>query len=138
MKQRGSNGVPLISTCLDQFRRYSKAHDAIKSLRKKREAELEADEERLDSVHREKLHADKLKSRASDLRATIVAKGHQLETLRMEIETMEKQNKEFYEKATEFRETYRKAQAAQDHQKHLEDDYKSTVTSSIVKILDGK
>ena len=138
LKQRGSNGIPLIATYLDQFRRYSKALDAIKSLRKDRVAELKADKERLESVHREKLHADKLKSRASDLRATIVAKEHELETLRMEVETMAKQNKEFYEKATKFRETYLKAQAAQDRQKHLEDDYKSTITSGTVRILDGK
>lgn len=89
-------------------------------------------------MHREKLHADKLKSRASDLRATIIAKEHELETLRIEVETMAKQNKEFYEKATKFRETYLKAQAAQDRQKHLEDDYKSTVASGTVMILDGK
>ena len=138
MKQRGSNDIPLIAAYLNQFRRYSKALDAIKSLRKDRVAELKADKERLESVHREKLHADKLKSRASDLRATIVAKEHEVETLRMEVETMAKQNKEFYEKATKFRETYLKAQAAQDRQKHLEDDYKSTITSGTVKILDGK
>lgn len=89
-------------------------------------------------MHREKLHADKLKSRASELRATIVAKELELETLQTEVETMAKQNKDFYEKATKFRETYIKAQAAQDRQKHLEDDYKSTVAGGTIKILDGK
>jgi len=138
LKQRGTNGIHLTSAYLNRFRRYSKALDAIKSLRKERVTELKADKERLESVHREKLHADKLKSRASDLRATITAKELELETLRMEVETMAKQNKEFYEKATKFRETYLKAQAAQDRQKHLEDDYKSTVASGTVKILEGK
>jgi DNA repair protein RAD50 len=133
LKRRGINGILLTSAYLNQFRRYSKALDAIKSLRKERVAELKADKERLESVHREKLHADKLKSRASDLRATITAKELELEALRMEVETMAKQNKEFYEKATKFRETYLKAQAAQDRQKHLEDDYKSTVASGTVR-----
>lgn len=138
LKQRGINVIHLTSAYLNQFRRYSKALDAIKSLRKDRVAELKADKERLESVHREKLHADKLRSRASDLRATIAAKELELETLRMEVETMAKQNKEFYEKATKFRETYLRAQAAQDRQKHLEDDYNSIVASGTVKILDGK
>jgi len=101
-------------------------------------AELKADKERLESVHREKLHTDKLKSRASDLRATITAKELELEALRMEVETMATQNKEFYEKATKFRETYIKAQAAQDRQKHLEDDYQSTIALGTIEILDGK
>lgn len=101
-------------------------------------AELKADKERLESVHREKLHADKLKSRASDLRATISAKEIEHETLRIEVETMAKENKNFYEKATKFQETYVKAEAAQDRQRHLEDDYKSTVASGTIKILDGK
>jgi DNA repair protein RAD50 len=119
------------------FHRYSKALDAIKSLRKDRVAELKADKERLESVHREKLHADKLKSRASELRATIAAKEYELEAVRIEVETIATENKEFYERATKFRETYLKEQAAQDRMKHLEDDYKSTVASGTVKILDG-
>jgi hypothetical protein len=138
LKQQGTNRIHLTSAYLNQFRRYSKALDAIKSLRKDRVAELKADKERLESVHREKLHADKLKSRASDLRATIAAKELEHESLRIEVETMAKQNKEFYEKATKFRETYLRAQAAQDRQQHLEDDYQSTVASGTVKILDGK
>ena len=100
-------------------------------------AELKADKERLESVHREKLHSDKLKSRASDLRARIAAKELEHEALRREVETMARQNKDFYEKATKFRETYLEAQAAQNRQTHLENDYKSTVAST-VKILDGK
>jgi DNA repair protein RAD50 len=100
-------------------------------------AELKADKERLESVHREKLHADKQKSRVSDLRATIAAKELELESLQNQVETMAKENKEFYEKATKFRETYLKAQNAQDRQKHLEDDYRSSVASGTIKILDG-
>ena len=99
---------------------------------------VKADKEILESVHREKLHSDKLKSRASDLRATIAAKESEHEALRGEVETIAKQNKNFYEKATKFRETYLKTQAAQDRQKHLEDDYKSIVFSGTIKILDGK
>ena len=101
-------------------------------------AELKADKERLESVHREKLHADKLKSRASDLRATIAAKELEHETLGIEVGTMARENKDFYEKATKFRETYVKAENAQDRQKHLEDDYKSTIAGGTIKILDGK
>ena len=54
--------------------RYTKALDSIKALRKDRVAELKAEKERLESLSREKQHADKLRARLSDLTATIATK----------------------------------------------------------------
>lgn len=54
--------------------RYTKALDAIKSLRKERVAELKSDKERLESLSREKGHADKLRARIAELEQQIASK----------------------------------------------------------------
>jgi len=54
--------------------RYTKALDSIKALRKDRVADLKAEKERLESLSREKQHADKLRKRISDLASTIATK----------------------------------------------------------------
>ena len=56
---------------------YTKALDSIKSLRKDRVAELKADKERLESLAKEKTHANKLRGRIGDLNTTITAKQMQ-------------------------------------------------------------
>ncbi|KAH9042066.1 hypothetical protein EDB85DRAFT_2071691 [Lactarius pseudohatsudake] len=72
--------------------RYTKALDSIKALRKERVAEQKTEKERLESLAREKGHADKLKARISDLSASIAKK--------------ERSNRKFEEGATKFREIY--------------------------------
>ncbi|KIJ61131.1 hypothetical protein HYDPIDRAFT_57502, partial [Hydnomerulius pinastri MD-312] len=59
--------------------RYTKALDSIKSLRKDRVADLKADKERLESLSKEKAHADKLRARVVELNSSITSKQLQYE-----------------------------------------------------------
>lgn len=80
--------------------------DAIKALRKERVADLKVDKERLESLSREKSHADKLKARSNDLQSSIAVKEIRHEKLREECDHLIATNKRFYESATKFREKY--------------------------------
>lgn len=88
--------------------RYTKALDAIKALRKERVAELKAEKERLESLSKEKAHADRLKSRLSDLTANIASKEIEYDQTKKEYEQLVLANKKFYDYATQFRELYLK------------------------------
>ncbi|TFY73425.1 hypothetical protein EWM64_g10589, partial [Hericium alpestre] len=77
--------------------RYTKALDSIKSLRKDRMAELKAEKERLESLSREKTHADKLKSRISDLNATIAAREVEFDETKHLYEQLALANAKFYD-----------------------------------------
>ncbi|KAG2749419.1 hypothetical protein P692DRAFT_20469301 [Suillus brevipes Sb2] len=98
--------------------RYSKALDSIKSLRKDRVADLKADKERLESLAKEKAHADKLRGRISDLNATITGKQLQYEETKKQYEELVKNNARFYESATQFRELYVKVENLQQKKEH--------------------
>ena len=69
-------------------------------------AELKADKERLEGLKREKSHADKLKSRISDLRSNIAVKETEHEKIEAEYEELVLSNDRFYQSATKFREIY--------------------------------
>ncbi|PAV16910.1 dna repair rad50 [Pyrrhoderma noxium] len=86
--------------------RYTKALDSIKSLRKERNSDLKVDKERLESLSKEKSHADKLKSRITDLQSSISSKEIKHEKMREECDELILMNKKFYESATKFREKY--------------------------------
>lgn len=88
--------------------KYTKALDSIKALRKDRMADLKAEKERLESLQREKNHADKLKTRLADAQSTIIAKETEYEELKQQYEEAVKANSRFYESATKFREIYAK------------------------------
>jgi DNA repair protein RAD50 len=88
--------------------RYTKALDSIKSLRKDRLAELKAEKERLESLAREKQHADKLRARIADLTSTIATKEVEYEQTKKEYEDLVKSNAQFYDYSTKFREMYLK------------------------------
>lgn len=98
--------------------RYSKALDSIKSLRKDRVADLKADKERLESLAKEKAHADKLRGRIGDLNATITGKQMQYEDTKKQYEELVKNNARFYESATQFRELYVKVENLQQKKEH--------------------
>ncbi|KAG1766114.1 P-loop containing nucleoside triphosphate hydrolase protein [Suillus placidus] len=98
--------------------RYSKALDSIKSLRKDRVSDLKADKERLESLAKEKTHADKLRGRISDLNATITGKQFQYEETKKRYEELVKNNARFYESATQFRELYVKVENLQQKKEH--------------------
>ena len=103
-------------------RRYTKALDAIKSLRKDRIAELKAEQERLESLSREKAHSDKLVKRVLDLNSTITAKELEYEEVKHEYDQLVQANKRFYEQSTKFREMYMKLESLQEKKTRYEED----------------
>lgn len=100
---------------------YTKALDAIKSLRKDRVAELKADKERLDSLKKEKSHADKVKARISDMQSSIAKKEVQHEQLRSDCDALAMANSKFYESATKFREQYKEMENQIEQKQNLEE-----------------
>ncbi|KZT23428.1 P-loop containing nucleoside triphosphate hydrolase protein [Neolentinus lepideus HHB14362 ss-1] len=106
--------------------RYTKALDAIKALRKDRVAELKAEKERLESLSKEKVHADKLKSRISDLTAAIASKEIEYDQTKKGYEQLVLANKKFYDYATQFRELYLKIQNMEQNR----DRYKTELESA--------
>jgi len=103
-------------------RRYTKALDAIKSLRKDRVAELKTEQERLESLSREKTHSDKLVKRVSDLNSTITAKELEYEEVKRDYDQLVQANKKFYEQSTRFREMYLKLESLQEKKARYEED----------------
>lgn len=115
--------VPLsLSIRLLTGHRYTKALDAIKSLRKDRVAELKTEQERLESLSREKAHSDKLVKRVSDLNSTITAKELEHEEVKHEYDQLVQANKKFYEQSTKFREMYLKLESLQEKKSRYEED----------------
>lgn len=97
--------------------RYTKALDSIKALRKERVADLKVDKEKLESLAKEKAHADKLKKRLQEMQSSINSKAKSHEELRKDCDQLIAANKHFYESATKFRERFIEIQ-------HLEDENK--------------
>lgn len=102
------------------FRRYTKALDSIKTLRKERVADLKADKERLDSLSKEKAHADKLHARIVELNTAITSKQLKYEECKGQYEELVKNNARFYESATKFRELYVKVENLQQKKEHYQ------------------
>ncbi|KAI9566180.1 P-loop containing nucleoside triphosphate hydrolase protein [Boletus coccyginus] len=100
--------------------RYTKALDSIKALRKDRVADLKADKERLESLSKEKAHADKLRARVLDLNKVITSKQFQYEECKGRYEELVKNNARFYESATKFRESYVKVENLQQKKEHYQ------------------
>lgn len=98
--------------------RYTKALDSIKTLRKDRMADLKAEKERLESLAKEKGHADKLRTRITSLNTAITSKQDQYDTTKREYEELVKNNARFYESATKFRELYVKVENLQQKKEH--------------------
>ncbi|KII86927.1 hypothetical protein PLICRDRAFT_665598 [Plicaturopsis crispa FD-325 SS-3] len=96
--------------------RYTKALDNIKALRKDRVAELKAEKERLESLAREKAHADKLKGRIADINSDIAAKEIEHEEAKKTYEALVVSNQRFQDLATKFREMYVRVQSLQEKQ----------------------
>ncbi|KAI0269907.1 hypothetical protein BC834DRAFT_819813 [Gloeopeniophorella convolvens] len=86
--------------------RYTKALDSIKALRKERVAELKTEKERLESLAREKGHADKIKARISDMSASIASKEVEYQSTKRVYDALVLSNRKFEEGATKFREIY--------------------------------
>jgi DNA repair protein RAD50 len=96
--------------------------DAIKSLRKDRTSELKVDKERLDSLSREKAHADKHKARMTELTSTIVNKEVEYEATGKTYQALVVANQKFYDYATRFREVYLRIQSLEEQKSRFEAD----------------
>ena len=75
---------------------------------------MKVDKERLESLSKEKAHADKIKAKVNDLRASINLKEMRHEAIRKECDQLIAANKHFYESATKFREKYLEIQHLQE------------------------
>ena len=94
----------------------------MKAIRKERVADLKAEKERLESLSREKQHADRLRQRINDLTNDITQKEIQHEEMKKEYDALVIANKRFYDSATKFREMFLQLEALQKKEKELEDE----------------
>lgn len=102
--------------------RYTKALDNIKALRKDRVADLKAEQERLSSLSLEKAHADKLKSRMSDMSSNIAEKEIERDRLTDKYNEVVTANAKFLETATKFRETFVKVEALEEKKRRYQEE----------------
>lgn len=100
--------------------RYTKALDSIKALRKDRVAELKAEKERLESLSREKTHADKLRNRITDLSTEIATKEIEFEDTKKQYDAIVLANAQFYDHSTKFREMFVKIESLIEQKKRYE------------------
>ena len=113
---------PSVYVRLLTCRRYTKALDAIRSIRKERIAELKTERERLESLSREKARSDKLVKRISDFNSLITTKELEYEEVKHEYDQLVQANKRFYEQNTKFKEMYMKLERLQEKKTRYEED----------------
>lgn len=100
-------------------RRYTKALDSIKSLRKDRVAEAKVDKERLEGLSREKARADQTKDRMNKLSESISTKQSEREHHQEELNEVRQANLELEKIATDFRKIFMEIERQQDMKKRL-------------------
>jgi DNA repair protein RAD50 len=98
---------------------YTKALDSIKSLRKERVTDQKAEKERLESLSKEKAHADKLLKRISEMNSSITAKQAEYEETKKEYDSVCVANRKFNDQATHFRQIYMKQEQLTSRRKGL-------------------
>ncbi|OSD07185.1 hypothetical protein PYCCODRAFT_1402589 [Trametes coccinea BRFM310] len=86
--------------------KYTKALDNIKALRKERMADLKAESERLESLAREKAHADKLKARINEMNTLIASLTAEYDEVRAAYEQQVRANQRLNDTGSKFREIY--------------------------------
>ena len=104
------NSDPSFIKAYPTLRRYTKALDSIKTLRKDRMADLKAEKVHLQSLANEKGHSDKLRKRLDDMKKTISEKETECEESKREYDAMVESNRKFYELYNKFREMYVKVE----------------------------
>ncbi|KAF5385696.1 hypothetical protein D9757_005521 [Collybiopsis confluens] len=109
--------------------RYTKALENIRTLRKDRVSDLKAEKERLESLAKEKAHAEKLRKRITELTSAIHAKEITYEETKKEYEEQVAANVKFQEYARRFREVYLKFESLEERKKGLEEDYDEARTN---------
>lgn len=100
--------------------KYTKALDSIKNLRKERMADQKVEKERLESLSKEKSHADKLSKRVAELSAQIAAKQAEYEEKKMEYQDVVIANARFKDQATHFRSVYMKLENLEEKRTTLD------------------
>ena len=101
----------------------------IKTLRKDRVADLKAEKANLESLAKEKKHADTKKKTMADLTSEIAAKEIEYEETQKLHQAVRLSNKRFVEQATHFREIYMKAENAQKQKLKLEEDLQEILST---------
>ena len=86
-------------------------------------------------MSKEKAHADKLKTRISDLTSTISSKQLEQEEMKSRYNELVKANARFYESATKFRETYMKVDSLNEKKSSWEEELE--LARENVRELDG-
>ena len=94
------------------------------------------DKEKLESLSKEKAHADKLKKRLQELQTSISMKEMRHEAIRKECDLLIAANKHFYESATKFRERFIEIQHLEDENKRYDTELKDAKTH--VKEMSGR
>ena len=82
-------------------------------------------------MSKEKIHADKLKTRISDLTSTISSKQIEYEETKSRYHDLVKANARFYESATKFRETYMKVDSLNGRKASWEEELRGCACSYI-------
>lgn len=118
------------------WRRYTKALENIKALRKDRMAELKAEKERMEGLSREKGHSDKLKGRINELQTTISEKEVHREEVKTQLDAVAEANRKLDVTANAFRRTYEQYNNLENALRKLEEDLKDIKLD--VKELDCK
>ena len=90
---------------------------------------MKVDTERLESLSREKTHADKLKSRIKTATATISRKEAEYEELRRVHEKLVAQNQRLQDSATRFRETFLKVENLEEKAANFEQELKEALVN---------
>lgn len=83
---------------------------------------MKTERERLESLAREKGHADKLRTQTSDMNAAIAKKEVEYQEAKKLYEALARSNRKFEEGATKFREIYVKVESLEkERQKYQEE-----------------
>jgi DNA repair protein RAD50 len=110
--------------CSPSQRRYAKALDSIKTLRKERTQGLKTDNAVLAGLKQEKDRADDVKKNLAETRSTIANKESEYEQLKRQYDAQVVSNQQFYEHATKFRETYIHIENLVKQKERLQEDFK--------------
>lgn len=116
--------------------RWTKALDNIKALRKARVGELKVENATLEGLRSDKLRADAIVEKKSQLENNLAKKNEELKNLQDEIAVATKNLKTTYDMAIKYKETLHKVTAMEDKEKlHQENlaSLKDTMTP-----IDGK
>lgn len=97
---------------------------------------MKTEKERLESLQREKTHADKLKSRVLDLNSSITTKEVDYDAKVTQYNELANGNKKFYELGSKFRDVYQKVDALEGQIERLRREKKEAEES--LQFIEGR